>query len=200
MGSQSEARETNKYSVSKKLEQDLTQLRVEISNFDSKQLKDGKRYGLPPIDRRHLIQFQRYLEGLFFMVAMKNEDTAITRFKISLQKTNLICNIIAKKTLERMHEILMLRSDRFVEKLDDKAKSQRDLLRDQTSQKQGLKKQQTVTLDDGMFFSSNAARKGTIVNKKRAAMPKNNSNHVESKKSLEAWQPKPDQKRDARPN
>ena len=56
------------------------------------------------------------------MIAEQNEDAAVTRFKISLQKTNLICNCIAKKTLLRMHEIFMGRSDKFLESLDEKAR------------------------------------------------------------------------------
>ena len=41
------------------------------------------------------------------MVAQKNEDIAITRFKNSLQKTDVITNDLAKKTLLRMQEIFM---------------------------------------------------------------------------------------------
>ena len=43
------------------------------------------------------------------MVAEKSEDVAITRFKNSLQKTDTICNSIARKTLLRMHEIFAQR-------------------------------------------------------------------------------------------
>ena len=103
-------------------------------------MSHGKRYGLPVIDINLLIQFQRYLEGLFYMVVAKNEETAVTRFKISLQKTDVICNSIAKKTLLRMHEIFMLRSDRFLEKLDDKTKLRRQTLRNKSTMKNSLKK------------------------------------------------------------
>ena len=75
------------------------------------------------------------------MIAEQNEDAAVTRFKISLQKTNLICNCIAKKTLLRMHEIFMGRSDKFLESHNEKARHQRQSIRNKNQQRVSLKKQ-----------------------------------------------------------
>ena len=59
------------------------------------------------------------------MIAKKNEDVAITRFKNSLQKTDKITNSIARKTLLRMHEIFILRQNDVIVNMDEKTKNKR---------------------------------------------------------------------------
>ena len=109
MGGMASAEEPNKDRILERLVADVAELREEIRYFERQAMAPGKRYGLAYIDKSLLVQFQRYLEGLYFMIAEKSEDVAITRFKNSLQKTDMICNSIARKTLLRMHEIFAQR-------------------------------------------------------------------------------------------
>ena len=101
--------EPSKGKILERLVADISELREEIRYFDRQAMAAGKRYGLAYIDKSLLVQFQRYLEGLYAMIAEKSGDLAITRFKNSLQKTETICNSTARKTLLRMHEILLQR-------------------------------------------------------------------------------------------
>jgi len=99
----------DKNDIKAQLVQELGELREEIKHFENEKISDRKlkRYGLDTIAKGHLVQFQRYLEGLYCIVGYKSEDMAITRFVLSLRKTEVIKHDLAKKTLLRMQEIYL---------------------------------------------------------------------------------------------
>ena len=98
------------------INEQLAELNIIVNTIEPENLPKVKRYGLDPFEASHLWQFGTYLEGLSHMKVTPNTRIAFKKFVKSLQNTTYMCNEITRKTLVRMHELLMIdRKKKMVE-------------------------------------------------------------------------------------